>query len=184
MTRNRCKQYTSRMPSRATTNAPLRPLALAAIYILLAGCGAGDVKTASTGGAGKSIDLANFNPCDMLTSQEVESIFGETAASNPEPSSAGSVRSCSFSSEQGGKFFTIQLYPETAAEYEADREDNAVDSTAVPELGDAAFFFSGMLRVHVGEISLQVSTWHSRSKQDEALAMTEEIAKLVIARLP
>jgi hypothetical protein len=41
-----------------------------------------------------------------------------------------------------------------------------------------------MLRVRVGETVLQVSTWHPSSKQDEALAMTQEIARIALERLP
>ncbi|TFH38021.1 MAG: hypothetical protein E4G99_00700 [Anaerolineales bacterium] len=56
--------------------------------------------------------------------------------------------------------------------------------TVIADLGDEAVYFSGMLRVRLGESALQVSTWHSRSKQDDALAMTQEIARIAISRLP
>lgn len=57
------------------------------------------------------------------------------------------------------------------------------DVTVIKDLGDEAIF-SGMLRVRVGETVLQVSTWHPSSKQDEALAMTQEIARIALERLP
>jgi len=58
------------------------------------------------------------------------------------------------------------------------------DVTVIADLGDEAIFSSGMLRVRVGETVLQVATWHPSSKQDEALAMTQEIARIALERLP
>ena len=151
----------------------------ALMLVFLAACG----NSGSESPAANSIQddsLASFNPCEMLLPAEVESIFGEPAAADAEPTSAGPIRSCGFHNERGGKFFNIQLGPESAIEVDA--EDPEV--TVVADLGDEAVFFSGMLRVRMGETVLQVSTWHSRSKLDEALMMTQEIARIALTRLP
>lgn len=94
--------------------------------------------------------------------------------------SAGPVGSCSFHNDGGGKFFLLQIGPETAIEVDA----GDPDVTVIADLGDEAIFFSGMLRVRVGETVLQVATWHPSSKQDEALVMTQEIARIALERLP
>ena len=124
--------------------------------------------------------LANFNPCELLTPEDIESVFGEDATADSEPTSAGPVRSCSFHNDGGGRFFLPQLAPETAIEVDA----GDPDVTVIADLGDEAIFFSGMLRVRVGETVLQVATSHPSSKQDEALAMTQEIARIALERFP
>jgi len=149
--------------------------------LFVAACGnTPDESSSASGANGQDDSLTTFNPCDLLTIAEVESIFGEAAATDYEPTSAGPVRSCSFRNEAGGRFFLLQLAPETVLDVDTEAEG----ATPIPDLGDEAVFFSGMLRVRVGEEALQVTTWHPSSKQDEALAMVQEIARLALDRLP
>ncbi|TFH37282.1 MAG: DUF3558 domain-containing protein [Anaerolineales bacterium] len=162
-----------------TRKALLWPVVLVSILVFLTACSS-PASEKPAGFNGQNDSLASFNPCELLTPAEVESIFGEPAAADAEPTSAGPVRSCGFHNEGGGKFFILQLGPVTAIEVDA----GDPEVTVIADLGDEAVFFSGMLRVRVGETVLQVSTWHSRSKLDDALTMTQEIARIALERLP
>ena len=88
---------------------------------------------------GKTTVSLTLNPCELLTAGEVESIFGEAATADSEPTSAGPIRSCSFHNDAGGKFFLIQLGPETAMEVDAEDPD----VTVIADLGDEATYYSG-----------------------------------------
>lgn len=111
--------------------ALLRPVMLVTILILLASCSS-STSEETAGSNGQDDSLANSNPCELLTAGEVESIFGEAATADTEPTSAGLVRSCSFHNDGGGKFFLIQLGPETALEVDA----RDPDVTVIKDLGD------------------------------------------------
>ena len=152
---------------------------LVAITLLLTAC-ASSTSEKPVGSNGEDVSFANSNPCTMLTPEEVEIIFDEAATADTEPTSNGPIRSCSFHNDRGGRFFLIQLGP--VATLEVDTEDP--DVIVIDDLGDEATFSYGMLRVRVGETVLQVTTWHSSSKQDEALTMTQEIAKMALDHLP
>ena len=124
--------------------------------------------------------LAKANPCTMLTPEEVETIFDEAATADTEPTSNGPIRSCSFHNDRGGRFFLIQLGPVETLEMDTGKPD----VIEIEGLGDEAIFSYGSLRVRVGETVIQITTYHSSSKQAESLAMTQEIARLVLDHLP
>ncbi len=128
----------------------------------------------------KDGNLANSNPCTMLTPEEVEIIFDEAATPDTEPTSDGPIRSCSFHNDRGGRFFLIQLGPVETLEMDSGETDVIV----IEGLGDEALFSYGSLRVRVGDTVIQITTYHSSSKQDESLAMTQEVARLVLDHLP
>jgi hypothetical protein len=132
------------------------------------------------GSSTKDLNLANSNPCTLLTPEEVESVFDEAAAADAEPTSNGPIRSCSFHNNRGGRFFLIQLGPVETF----DMNTGEPDVIVIEDLGDQAVFSYGSLRVRVGETVLQVTTYHSSSKQDQALTMAQEIARLALAHLP
>lgn len=171
------------MASRTTgptfRQALLWPGALVMILVVLAACSSSASENPA-GSTGQGDSLAKLNPCELLTPVEVESIFGEAATADSEPTLAGPVSSCTFKNDSGGKFFLIQLGPESALEVDA----GDPDVTVITGLGDEATFSNGTLRVRVGETVLQVPTWHPQSRQDEALAMTQEIARIALERLP
>jgi hypothetical protein len=157
------------------------PAFLILIILLMTACGnAPETTNASDTANHQNDSLASQNPCEMITAAEVESIFGEAASADVEPSTAGPVRSCSFRNDGGGKFFLIQIGPESAIEVDSETDVG----TVIPDLGEEAVFFSGSLRVRIGESVLQVITWHPQGRQDEALAMTQAIARLALERLP
>lgn len=132
--------------------------------------------------------LATLNPCELLTPAELESFFGEPAATNAAPEDIGPYRSCMFTNESGGKLIIVQVTHETPAQFKADNEGSAAMIDMVPTpvagLGDESVFFSGLLRVRTGDVVTQVATWHPEAEQAEAFAMTQEIARIAIARLP
>jgi hypothetical protein len=137
-------------------------------------------------------DLADtfsaFNPCEMLTQQEVEAFFGEAMSLDPTPESVGPYRSCMFTNQAGGKLIIVQVTHETPEQFKADNEGSAamleVVPTPVAELGDESVFYSNLLRVRVGDKVLQVVTWHPEDQQDEAFTMTQAIARLALAHMP
>jgi|GEM_PF-5802557 len=152
---------------------------LITITFLLSAC-ANSTSEKPTGSIGDDSSIANSNPCTMLTPEEVEFIFDEAATADTEPTSNGPITSCTFHSDSGGRFFLIQLGP--VETLEVDSDDPEV--TVIEGLGDEAIFFYGSLRVRVGETVLQVTTYHSSSKQDEALVMTQEVARIALDHLP
>jgi hypothetical protein len=138
--------------------------------------------------SGGSDDLANFNPCEMLTPEEVEGFFEGPMAPDAAPESIGPYRSCMFTNQAGGKMIIVQVTHETPAQFKADNEGSAAMLEMIPTpvagLGDESVFFSGLLRVRVGDRVLQVVTWHPEDQQEEAFAMTQEIARLALNRMP
>lgn len=186
--------------------------ALALVLVLLTSCGGAagsptrdgasleseqeSTSTPSQEGENASIPSSNANPdpltafnsCELLTPTEVEGFFGEPMAPDPAPESIGPYRSCMFSSQAGGKLIIVQVTHENAAQFKADNEGSAAMLEMIPTpvsgLGDETVFFSGLLRVRVGETVLQVVTWHTEAEQDQAFAMSQEIARLALPRLP
>jgi len=152
---------------------------LIAITFLLSAC-ASSTSEKPVGSSRDDASIANSNPCTMLTPEEVEIIFNEAATADTEPTSNGPITSCSFHSDSGGRFFLIQLGP--VETLEVDTDDPEV--TVIEGLGDEAIFYYGSLRVRVGETVLQITTYHSSSKQAEALAMTQEVARIALDHLP
>ena len=152
---------------------------MVAITFFLSACAG---STSDKPGASRSEDdsLAKANPCTMLTPEEVETIFDEAATADTEPTSNGPIRSCTFRNDRGGRFFLIQLGPVETLNLDTGNTDVIL----IEDLGDEATFFSGILRVRVGETVLQITTYHSSSKQDEALAMAQEIAWLALDHMP
>jgi len=152
---------------------------LVAITLLLTAC-ANSTSEKPVGSSGEDVNLAKTNPCTMLTPEEVEFVFEEAATGDTEPTSHGPIRSCTFSNDRGGRFFLIQLGPVETLEMETGNPDAIV----IEDLGDEATFYYGSLRVRIGESVLQITTYHSSSKQDEALAMTLEVARIALDHLP
>ena len=152
---------------------------LVAITFSLTACGGSTSEKAGVS-KGEAVTFANSNPCTMLTAEEVETIFDESATADTEPTSNGPIRSCGFQNDRGGRFFLIQLGPVETLEMDIGKQGVVV----IEDLGDEALFSYGSLRVRVGEEVLQITTYHSSSKQAEALVMTQEIARFVLDRLP
>jgi predicted small lipoprotein YifL len=132
--------------------------------------------------------LATLNPCELLTPAELESFFGEPAATDAAPEDIGPYRSCMFTSKAGTKMIILQVTHETAAQFKTDNEGSAAMLEMIPTpvrgLGDETVFFSGLLRVRTGDVVTQVVTWHTEAEQEQAFSMTQEIARLAISRLP
>jgi len=137
---------------------------------------------------GASDILAGFNPCEMLSQDEVEGFFEGPMSPDAAPESIGPYRSCMFTSQAGGKMIIVQVTHENAEQFKADNETSAtmfeVEPTPVAGLGDEAVFMIGLLRVRVGDRVLQVATWHTDDQQDQAFSMTQEIARLALDHMP
>jgi hypothetical protein len=147
------------------------------------------METAPVSPSNPGIDLlAGFNPCEMLTQAEVESFFDGPMSTDAAPESIGPYRSCMFTSQVGGKMIIVQVTHETAAQFKADNEGSAAMLEMIPTpvagLGDESVFFSGLLRVRVGDQVLQIVTWHNEEQQDQAFHMTQDIARLALPRMP
>ena len=154
-------------------------LLLVATTLLLTAC-TSSTSEKQVGSSREDDNLANSNPCTMLTPEEVDLIFDEAATADTEPTSHGPISGCTFRNDRGGRFFLIQLGP--VETLEVDSADPEV--TVIEDLGDEAIFSYGSLRVRVGETVLQITTYHSSSKQDDALAMTQEVARIALGHLP
>ena len=132
--------------------------------------------------------LPTLNPCELVTPAELESFFGEPASTDAAPESIGPYRSCMFSNQSGGKVIILQFTHETPAQFKADNESSAEVFGTVPTpvlgLGDESVFMTGLLRVRVSGLVTQVVTWHPEEEQDQALAMSQEIARIALTRLP
>jgi hypothetical protein len=132
--------------------------------------------------------LAAFDPCEMLTQEEVEGFFEGPMSPDASPESIGPYRSCMFTSQAGGKMIIVQVTRENAEQFKADNEGSAamfeIVPTPVAGLGDEAVFMSGLLRVRVGDMVFQAVTWHPEDQQDQAFTMTQEIARLALKRMP
>jgi len=165
-------------PSMKLSNTKILLWLVAITFILTACTSSNSEKTG--GSSGDDLGLAISNPCTLLTPEDVEFIFDEAATADTEPTFNGPISSCSFHNDRGGRFFLIQLGP--VETLEVDSADPEV--TVIEDLGDEAVFSYGSLRVRVGETVLQITTYHSSSKQDEALAMTQEVAKITLNHLP
>jgi len=152
---------------------------LVVITLLLTAC-ASSTSEKQLGSSGEEVSFADSNPCTMLTPEEVEFIFDEAATADAEPTSNGPIRSCSFHNDRGGRFFLIQLGPVSTLEVDSGDPDVIV----IEDLGDEAVFYYGSLRVRVVETVIQITTYHSSSKQDEALAMAQEVARIALDHLP
>ena len=152
---------------------------LVTITLFLTAC-ASSTSEKPVGSSRNDVNFAKSNPCTMLTPEEVETIFDEAATADTEPTTNGPIRSCSFHNDRGGRFFLIQLGPVETLEMDTGKPD-VID---LEGLGDEALFSNGSLRVRVGETVIQITTYHSSSKQDKSLAMTQEIARLVLDHLP
>lgn len=129
-----------------------------------------------------------LNPCELLTPAELETFFGEPAEAGAAPETIGPYRSCMFTNQSGGKMIILQVTHQTPAQFKIDNESSAAMIEMVPTpvagLGDESVFFSGLLRVRTGDVVTQVATWHPEAEQAEAFAMTQEIARIAIGRLP
>lgn len=130
--------------------------------------------------------LGTINPCELLSADEIETFFGEPAEPGATPSTLGGYHSCMITNQSGGKLITLALTYQTAEQFKAEKEASVamldLEMVPVDGLGDEAVFYSGVLRVRVGETVLQVLTWHS--DLDAALALTRQIAGLALPRLP
>jgi hypothetical protein len=132
--------------------------------------------------------LATLNPCELLTPAELETFFGGPAEEGATPETIGPYRSCLLGNQSGGKSIILQVTHQTALQFKTDNEGSAamleVELIPVEGLGDEAVFYVGLLRVRTGDTVLQVGTWHPEAEQAAAFAMTQEIARLAIGRLP
>jgi hypothetical protein len=134
-----------------------------------------------------SMPVLGVNPCELLTTPEVEAALGEPLASF-DRSTIFSYESCDFKGQSGGTFITLQLTHQNAEQFKKDNEETSAMFEAellpIEGLGDEAAFYSGLLRVRVGETVVQIATWHPEAEQDQALIMTQELARIVLERLP
>ncbi len=137
--------------------------------------------------AAVSAPLSGVDPCALLTEADVENAFGEPMGSL-ERETIFNYESCNFQNESGSKFIILQLTQQNAAQFKKDNEETSemfeAELLPVDDLGDEAAFYSGLLRVRVGETVLQIATWHTDAEQEQALAMTQELARSALSRLP
>ena len=138
-------------------------------------------------GEGLSSAISGIDPCELLTAEELETAFGE-----PPGKTAGETiftyKSCNFESQSGSKFIILQVSQQNAEQFTQDNEETSAmfDAELMPisSLGDDAAYYSGFLRVRSGNIVIQFATWHTEGEQDQALALTQELARLVLQRIP
>jgi hypothetical protein len=127
------------------------------------------------------------DPCELLTNPEVEAALGEPLSSS-ERSTIFSYESCDYQGQSGGKFITLQLTHQNAEQFKKDNGETSqmfeAELLPVAGLGDEAAFYSGLLRVRVGDTVIQIATWFTEEEQGQALSLTQELARLAIARLP
>jgi hypothetical protein len=128
-----------------------------------------------------------INPCDLLSASEAEAALTEPVSSIDQTTIAN-YESCDYRGQSGGKFITLQVTRQTAEQFKIDNEETSamfeVELIPVEDLGDEAAFYSGLLRVRVGETVLQIATWHTVEEEDQALALTQELARIALTRLP
>ena len=131
--------------------------------------------------------ISGVDPCELLTMAEVEAVVGEPLLSSEE-SVIANYKGCEYHSQDPGKFIILQVTQQSAERFKTDNEETAAffetELRTVENLGDEAAFYSGLLRVRVGEVVVQIATWHPESELDQAFEMTQALARLAIERLP
>lgn len=134
-----------------------------------------------------SAPISGIDPCALLSTSEVEAAFGEPLG-NQTRETIFNYESCNFESQSGGKFIILQLTQQNTEQFKRDNEETSAmfEAELIPisGLGNEAAFYSGLLRVRVEETVLQIATWHTDTEQQQALAMTQELAGYALERLP
>lgn len=137
--------------------------------------------------AALSAPLSGVDPCALLTTAEVEAAFGEPMGS-AERETIYSYESCNFHNQRGGKSIVLQLTQQSPELFTRDNVETAaifeVELIPISGLGDDAAYYSGLLRVRVGDSVFQLATWHPEAEQDQALEMMQSLARLVLERYP
>jgi hypothetical protein len=135
----------------------------------------------------KNESAADVNPCGLLSTPEVEAALGDSLSS-AERSTVGIYNSCYFQAKSGGKFIILQLTHQNAIQFKEDNETSSEmlesELISVEDLGDEAVFYSGLLRVRVGETVIQFATWYTEEEETQALILTKDLALKALSRLP
>jgi len=130
---------------------------------------------------------ADVNPCELLSTPEVEEALGDSLSS-AERSTVGIYNSCYFQAKSPGKFIILQLTHQNAVQFKEDNEASSEmlesELISVEGLGDEAVFYSGLLRVRVGETVLQFATWYTEEEETQALDLTKDLALYVLSSFP
>jgi hypothetical protein len=145
------------------------------------------------GGAGLEVD-----PCELVTKEDAAALLGGTVP-EPERQTVGPFESCFYTGSGIFDFVQAQVGSDVWTESEFDDSIQSsvdfidIEADSVSGLGDKAYWLEGILWVLDGDVAFNL--WVSNEAlsdpdkdesvlQEEALAVTTELAETVLGRLP
>ena len=153
--------------------------------------------TEEPGGDGGQVS-GEIDPCDLVTQEEAETLVGHSLP-EPDKRTVGPFDSCMYSGASLVDLVQVQVGSDVWSESEFDDSmvEGAkmfdIEAKPVSGLGDKAYWLEGILWVLKGDVAFNLMVSNAELTdpekddevlQQEALAVTTDLAKKVLERLP